>query len=262
MSIFELPLKTIIMNIINKDIELYDSYNKNHPNKKYSLGLIIDEIIYVLKTGLAWRNIRSPIKWQTLYGHFRKLASHNVFNKLFHHLRQQYVKRVPIDTLVVDSTFVMNKYGHNKKSRNKFYKNKHGNKVSLVTDINGVPLSVIVNKGSVHDLSFMDRHITDIKPMIRRKKPHTMLADKGYESKQLRGNLIDYGIQLMIPKKKGSVSNYVYDKNVYKQRIIIENTFQRLKAFRRSAIRYDKIFSSFVAFTLLVMSILIYNCCV
>ncbi len=122
MSIVDLPLKTIIINIINKDEELSAAYNKDHPNKKYSIELIIDEIIYVLKIGIAWRNIRSPIKWQTLYGHFKKLARHNVFIKLFHYLRQHYIHQTPIDTIIVDSTFIVNKYGHNKVSRNKFYK--------------------------------------------------------------------------------------------------------------------------------------------
>ncbi len=131
--------------------------------------------------------------------------------------------------------------------------------MSLITDINGTPLSVIVNKRSVHDISFMDRHIADLKPMIKRKKPHTMLADKGYESKALRDKLSDNGMQTMIPKKKGSVANYVFDKKVYRKRILIENTFQRLKTYRRSMVRYDKLFSNYCAFVFLAMSMIIYS---
>jgi hypothetical protein len=44
----------------------------------------------------------------------------------------------------MDSTFISNKYGSNKIARNKFFKNKNCNKISLVTDINGVPLSVFI----------------------------------------------------------------------------------------------------------------------
>jgi hypothetical protein len=42
----------------------------------------------------------------------------------------------------------MNKFSKNKISRNKFFKNK----LSLVTDVNGIPLSIFIDKGSVHDL--------------------------------------------------------------------------------------------------------------
>ena len=66
MKIENLSFKDILKNIIFKTEKLKNSY-KNHPNTKYSLDLIIDELIYVLKTGIAWRNLRSPINYNTLY---------------------------------------------------------------------------------------------------------------------------------------------------------------------------------------------------
>ena len=79
----------------------------------------------------------------------------------------------------------MNKYGKNKIARNKWFKNKNCNmqclhsarkkvfflcKISIITDVNGIPLSVLINKGTVHDLSFINGHI--IAPQSHYRSAH------------------------------------------------------------------------------------------
>ena len=71
-------LKTIIF----KNKLLNKAYNYNHPNQKYSLDLIINEIIYVLKTGIAWRHIWSKIHWNTLYHHYRRFVKFIIFKSI------------------------------------------------------------------------------------------------------------------------------------------------------------------------------------
>ena len=68
MKINNLSFIEILKNIIFKDKNLCNSYNNNFPNQKYSIDLIINEIIYVLKTGISWRNIRSKIHWILYFG--------------------------------------------------------------------------------------------------------------------------------------------------------------------------------------------------
>ena len=41
-------------------------------------------------------------------------------------------------------------------------KSKYGYKVSCLTDINGIPLSILLNKGSHHDASFIDDHLNNL----------------------------------------------------------------------------------------------------
>ncbi len=57
----------ILRKIILKNKILNTSFTTNHSNSKYSLDFIISEIIYVLKTGISWRNLRSSINWNTFY---------------------------------------------------------------------------------------------------------------------------------------------------------------------------------------------------
>ncbi len=73
----------------------------------------------------------------------------------------------------MDTSFIPNKYRRNKIAQNKFYKNKRGNKISLITDINGISLSVVINKGTVHDIKFIYVHLKDFSNI---NKPTILLA--------------------------------------------------------------------------------------
>ena len=56
------------------------------------------------------------------------------------------------------------------------------------------------------------------------------------------------GVEYTIPPRKNLKEPWEYDRERYKHRYVIECFFNRLKAFRRVATRYDKIASSFCAF--------------
>jgi len=59
-------ISQVFINIVMKNKVLSRSYYMTFPNTKYSLNDIIDEILYVLKTGISWINIRSPIRLNEL----------------------------------------------------------------------------------------------------------------------------------------------------------------------------------------------------
>lgn len=157
-------------------------------------------------------------------------------------------------------TFIQNKLGKNHIARNKFFKNKNCNKISLVTDIDGIPLSVLINSGNVHDLSFIDAHVNDL--FILNKKYNNnvvLLADKAYESKQVRNKLSEKSYALMIPKKINMKIIYYFDKTLYKNRLHVEHTFQKLKSFKRIMLRYDSLLINFMGFVFLSLSQLLFK---
>lgn len=73
-------LKKIILATNN----LKDSYNTQHTNSKYSLDLIINEILYFLKSGVSWRMLRSTINYKTLFWHYSRFVKNKVFLKLLY----------------------------------------------------------------------------------------------------------------------------------------------------------------------------------
>jgi transposase len=78
--------------------------------------------------------------------------------------------------------------------------------------------------------------------------PKAMLADKGYDSDDVRANLLLRGILPIIPPKANRKSPPACDYRRYRDRNGIGRMFNRLKQSRRIATRYDKTALSFLGF--------------
>ena len=74
----------------------------------------------------------------------------------------------------------------------------------------------------------------------------TILADKAYDTDDLRAFLDDIGLGCCIPPKENRVDPVPFDKQKYKKRHRVEHAFQRLKEFRAIATRYEKLASTFL----------------
>ena len=71
-------------------------------------------------------------------------------------------------------------------------------------------------------------------------KAAAVIADRGYDSDELRDFIKARGARPVIPPKKNRKVQYRYDKALYKTRNRVERFFCRLKDFRRVATRYDR----------------------
>ena len=74
-----------------------------------------------------------------------------------------------------------------------------------------------------------------------------LIADKGYDSDEWRAALKAMGIEPCIPPKSNRKTAIPFDKTLYKQRHRIENTFAKIKDWRRIATRYDRCADIFMA---------------
>jgi len=63
----------ILIKHIKQNQELYKSFNFTYHTQKYRLDELLTEILYVLKTGIDWRSIKSHINWNTIYKTYIKL---------------------------------------------------------------------------------------------------------------------------------------------------------------------------------------------
>ena len=84
-----------------------------------------------------------------------------------------------------------------------------------------------------------------------------VLADRGYDSNQLIDYIYDHGGEPTIPSRKGARFERHYDWWLYKERLLVECFFLKLKAYRRIATRYDKLASTYLVF-ICIASILIW----
>ncbi len=84
--------------------------------------------------------------------------------------------------------------------------------------------------------------------LIRRvRAPDRLLADRAYDSAELREELDERGTKPVIPNRRNRKKPFSFSKRLYKLRWRIENAFNRLKDFRRVATRYDKLARNYLA---------------
>jgi transposase len=74
-----------------------------------------------------------------------------------------------------------------------------------------------------------------------------LVADKGYDSNDLRQWLAERGTKAVIPPKRHRKVKLDCDAAIYKQRNIIERMFCRFKDWRRVATRFDRKLKTFMA---------------
>ena len=83
-----------------------------------------------------------------------------------------------------------------------------------------------------------------------------LLADKGYDSDRFRGFIETAGGEAVIPSNRARSQAIPYDKDLYRERNLIERLFSKIKHFRRIATRYEKTALSFASMLSLVGAII------
>ncbi len=114
-------------------------------------------------------------------------------------------------------------------------------KIHVVADARGHLLFILLTGGEAHDCPIAKRLI------LRCVAAAEMLADKAYDSDEIRQDLTDRGTQPVIPNKRNRKQPFRFNKKSYKKRHRIENAVCRLKDFRRIATRDDKLARNFLA---------------
>jgi transposase len=164
---------------------------------------------------------------------------------------------------MTDTTVIGNKLGEEDVARNVYCKGKKITKISMITDKNGTPLDVSIYPGSKHDSAiYLDQ--LDDKSLVNRnlevKHRGILLADKGYDSSKIRNKLTEKGFTPIIPfnkrntKDKGKIKHLCgKHKKIYKRRILIEQTFMKLKRNRRIDVRYDRKTITYKGFVMLAV---------
>ena len=114
-------------------------------------------------------------------------------------------------------------------------------KLHAVCDGRGRPLVLLLTPGNFHDMRVAKQCIQAMPPSAE------LVADKGYDSNDLRRWLADRGTKAVIPPKRHRKEKLDFDRVTYRQRNIIERMFCRFKDWRRVAMRYDRKIETFMA---------------
>jgi transposase len=110
-------------------------------------------------------------------------------------------------------------------------------------------LRFILTPGQWHD-------ITQAKDLVEGLPGEYLLADKAYDSGGFRDHIDEAGMQAVIPPNRSRSRLIPYDKDVYKERNIVERFINKIKHFRRIATRYEKTDTAYMAMLFLVGAVI------
>ncbi|MFE0800403.1 IS5 family transposase [Streptomyces sp. NPDC058812] len=130
-------------------------------------------------------------------------------------------------------------------------------KVHLASDNRARPLALYVTAGQAGDAPAFEAVMARIRVPRRglgrpRTRPETVLADRAYSSRAIRGHLRRRGIRAVIPQPADQIGHRLrrgraggrppgFDAEAYKQRNTVERCISRLKQWRGLAMRTDKL---------------------
>ena len=82
------------------------------------------------------------------------------------------------------------------------------------------------------------------------------MADTAYDADHFRAAIAAAGATAVIPNNPSRAIKLAFDKDLYKERHLIECCFSKLKQFRRVATRYEKTARNFLAIVTIAATIL------
>ena len=103
-----------------------------------------------------------------------------------------------------------------------------------------MPVRVVVTEGTRADCKEACALIDGVSAGV-------LLADRGYDTESILRKAGESGCQVVIPPKKSRKILRNYDRELYKVRHLVENTFLHLKRWRGVATRYAKRCAFFLA---------------
>ena len=136
---------------------------------------------------------------------------------------------------------------------------KYGSKIHLITDRNGLPLSVGISGANVHDSQALIPLVKGTPPVRSRRgpggrRPGKLHGDKGYDYGHLRRWLSARGIRHRIARKGVDSS-----QRLGSHRWTIERTMAWLAGCRRLHRRYERKAEHFLAFNSIACTLICYR---
>jgi transposase len=113
-------------------------------------------------------------------------------------------------------------------------------KIHVAVDALGNPLRLILTPGQAHDS-------TQAAALIEGLAAQHVIADKAYDVEWFRARLA-FCAEAVIPARAFRKDPIPHDKDLYKERHLVECFINKIKHFRRVATRYDKTATAYLAF--------------
>jgi len=205
--------------------------------------LFLEAVLWRVRTGAPWRDLPGDFgRWNSVFQRFRRWVKGGVFERVFGCLSDE----PDFEYALIDGTIVT---AHQKASgarggtENQAIGRSRGGlttKILALADALGTLVRFVLLPGQRHDT-------VGVPPLIEGAAFGALLGDKAFDTDWLRAELDARGAAAVIPPKANRKAVISFDRDMYRWRHLIENTFAKLKEFRAVATRYDKTDTSYAA---------------
>ena len=110
-----------------------------------------------------------------------------------------------------------------------------------MVDATGLPVRFVLTPGQASDKTTFPTLIDGL-PLAQ-----DVVADRGFFARTIIEQIEAAGAKAHIPSQSNVRVRHVVDRDIYRQRNLVERFFCKLKHFRRVATRYDKLARNFLA---------------
>jgi transposase len=121
-------------------------------------------------------------------------------------------------------------------------------KIHALVDANGLPITLKITEGQAHD----GRSARDM--LAGLGEGDILLADRAYDSDELRQSTADQGAWANIKPMPNRVNVPIFSAFLYRYRNLVERFFSKLKHFRAVATRFEKHAANYLALVKLAAS--------
>ncbi|WTF17801.1 IS5 family transposase [Streptomyces sp. NBC_01601] len=202
-------------------------------------------ILYVLRTGVAWRDVPGETvgcSGMTAWRRLRDWTEAGVWPRLHAALLAELRRAdlLDLDDCSVDGSHVPGPQRGDHVGPSPVDRARPGSKHHLIVDRHGTPLAVTLTGGNRHDVTQL-LPLLDAVPSIRglrgrpRHKPRRLYADRGYDFDKYRRLLWKRGIKPVIARR-----GVAHGSGLGKVRWVVERAFAWLHQFKRLRTRYER----------------------
>ena len=209
---------------------------------KYDRRLILDTILYVLRTGCAWRLVPHDLaRWDAAYRWFRAWSADGTWRRVHDALRDQVRAREGRDrqptAAVLDSQSARSAEGGQGIGYDAG-KRVRGRKRHLLVDTNGLLLRAVVHSAAVHDRAGAKLVLRGLHAQFAALE--LVWVDGGYAN-AVDAGLLDWArgeehVELVVVPRNADVRGF----QVLPRRWVVERTFGWLTRCRRLARDYER----------------------
>ena len=184
----------------------------------------VNGVLWVLRSGAQWKDLPPGYgNWESVHKGFTRWARAGVWGKIFQVLLEDPDNRY----VMVDSTIVRahQRAACGKGGQSEALGRSQGGlstKIHLLADAQGPPVRFSLTGGQKADVS-------QAIPLLTGIETGAVIADKGYESNRVLAFIRDEGAEAVIPPKSNRRQPWEYDRELYRERNLIERAFNKLK---------------------------------